>query len=82
MVDLVELPVNYVSEIVLAFHNAETFNPQNEGFILMLEWIVYPLLLICSYLPAFINLMILPTLMALWLIDESLFVEWDNKQTG
>ena len=48
----------------------------------MLEWIVYPLLLICSYMPAFINLMILPTLMALWLIDESIFVEWDDKKTG
>ena len=27
MVDLIEMPVKYVSDIVLAFHNAEQFNP-------------------------------------------------------
>ena len=82
MVDLIEMPVKYVSEIVLSFHQAEEFNPQNEGFILMLEWIVYPLMLIAAYFPAMVNVMILPTLIVIWMMDPSIFIEWSNKETG
>ena len=48
----------------------------------MIEWVVYPILLLASHIPCFVNVLGMPTLIALWIYDKSMFIEWTDEETG
>ena len=44
LIDFFGIPIGYVRNLVLAFEEAEQFDPSNEGFILWFQIVIYPLL--------------------------------------
>merc|ERR1711998_176234 len=78
LIDFIQRPVDFVGRVIYAFHESPAHNPTNDGFKFLIEWVVYPILLLCSHIPCLINIMGMPTLIALWIYDKSMFIEWTD----
>ena len=75
LIDFFGIPIGYVRNFVLAFEDAEQYNPSNEGFITWFQLVIYPILWILSTEYCLISIFTMPGLMLLYLIDEDLFVD-------
>jgi hypothetical protein len=75
--DIVSYPVNFVMDIFEKADTAETFNPTNEGFLIFFEFIIYPILYMCMFWPAIINIAILPLLMVVYGFNKDLFIDYE-----
>jgi len=75
LIDFFGIPIGYVRNLVLAFEEAEQFDPSNEGFILWFQIVIYPLLWILSTEYCLVSIFTMPGLMLLYLIDKNLFID-------
>ena len=75
LIDFFGLPIGYVRNLVLAFEEAEQFDPSNEGFILWFQIVIYPMLWILSTEYCLVSIFTMPALMLLYLIDKNLFID-------
>jgi hypothetical protein len=63
---------------VLAALSADRrFDTDNEGFIIMFIWFVYPVIWMLTTTSALTNVLVLPFFIMLYLIDSTLFIDQD-----
>lgn len=78
--EFVERPLIATQNILAALSADRRFDTDNEGFIIMFTWFVYPIIWNFSLPSAIFNVFVLPVYMILFLVDKELFVDEEASE--
>lgn len=73
--EFVERPLVGVQNVLAALSADKRFDTDNEGFIIMFIWFVYPIIWNFTVPSALVNVLVLPIFIALYIIDSDLFID-------
>ena len=63
LIEIVAYPVNSVLDVLNAMNRSDTFDASNDGFLLMFDLMIYPILSLITQPFAVIHVLTLPQLM-------------------
>jgi hypothetical protein len=70
-------PLEGVKNVLGALASDRRFDTDNDGFIVMFIWFVYPLLWNMTIPAAIVNVLVLPIYAVLYIIDNEIFVDYE-----
>ena len=71
----IERPITGVINVLAALSADRRFDTDNEGFVIMFTWFVYPIIWMLSTPQTLVNILVLPFYILLYIIDKDLFID-------
>ena len=73
--EFINKPLTATQNVLAALSADRRFDTDNEGFIIMFIWFVYPIIWNFSLPSAIFNVLVLPIYITLFLVDSDLFID-------
>ena len=73
--EFINKPLTATQNVLAALSADRRFDTDNEGFIIMFIWFVYPIIWNFSLPSAIFNVLVLPIYITLFLVDDELFID-------